>query len=81
MHSFWIDFDGRGPACVDAPDSLEARLLAHQITACVVRDCRPLPYYPAVPRLNYRVPGPAYCTRPVACVLLRDCDRQGQCDS
>lgn len=80
---FWVAFQGRESACVEAIDETEARARAKELTGCEVIRVDRLPY-PADPRLNaFKHPKygacPSFCFRPKECAGATACPRNYSC--
>jgi hypothetical protein len=87
MHAFWVTFDGRQSACVEAKDETEAKQLAKELTGKEAKTVNILPY-PAEPRLNKpthectdgsSISIPSFCYSPASCAGRTACPRRLSC--
>lgn len=83
MNSYWLTFEGRKPACVEAGDEESAAISGFSLTGAKVLTCKVLPY-PALPRLNpYKDPQygvcPAFCYTPEKCAGFTSCPGSYSC--
>lgn len=83
IHAYWVEFDRRKMACVEAASEAAALRLASEITGAKALSCKRLPY-PAEPRLNkfshpkYGVT-PDFCFRPDQCAGHTYCPQNYSC--
>lgn len=87
MATWWIEFDGRGPGCVDSPkakDEERARALAESVTGKKALRVDRLPY-PAAPVLHQEPDKdggpvcPAFCYAPEQCRGRTACPQHYAC--
>ena len=78
MAHFWVTWNGRGPATINAPTKEEARTLGE--VHGVVKDVLQLPY-PRRPQLNQEEGGcPSFCFGDNECFDRTSCPRRRACD-
>ena len=83
MNSWWVKFEGRESACVEAASKQEAMQIAADLSGHSVKECDRIPY-PAEPRLNkWEDPKygaiPAFCFQPDKCVGRTACPSRYAC--
>lgn len=82
--AYWVEFEDRGPACVEALNRDAAMYLAEQLTGSKPKGCHRLPY-PANPRLNeyvhphLKMACPSFCYSPGTCKGHNSCPRGPAC--
>lgn len=74
---YWLTFNGRAAACMEAPTEEEAREDATALTGCEVLTVKSLPY-PANPRLR-AFDHPQYGSIPALCMHGDKCAGRGSC--
>jgi hypothetical protein len=81
MTSFWLDFEHRAGASVEAAGPSHALDLGEKATGMRPTSARPLYYLaePVLPGLPCR--WPAYCQQPHECAGKNYCTRTPACDS
>jgi hypothetical protein len=80
LDSYWITFRGNIGACVDATSEAQAAVYGAELRGLIVTRVQRLPN-PANPRLNFLVPGPAYCRTPGECANAGYCSARHDCAS
>lgn len=80
MPSYWLEWNERGPASVDASDEQAAIELGEQLTGFKPIKARTL-YYRALPVLDAPATWPPYCIQPELCAGHTYCTRASRCDS
>lgn len=83
---YWLHFEGRRPACVEAMTPEEARALGAELGKAPVTSCDELPY-PAEPRLNHvrhqdaqgGFVTPSFCHSPEQCKGKTVCPQRYSC--
>lgn len=77
--SYWCEFEGRRPACVNGPDQAAAQAEAERLTGHLVTRIDRLPY-PASPVLN---PDgfPDFCYSPLECRGRGHCPKRYACSN
>lgn len=78
MKPFWVEFVGRGPACIEADSVEEAGRLARVATGSLVNRVSELPY-PATPRIGTPSNCPAFCYTPRECAGRTCCPKSYSC--
>ena len=79
MKPFWVKFEGRESACVEAADSEAALALATELTGKKAVSCQPIPY-PASPQLNAGR-CPPFCYTPQQCAGRSACPKDYACSN
>lgn len=80
---WWIEFEGRSPACAGMQTRTEAEALGNRVGK--VKEMHPLPY-PANPRLDTETNGwgkgqhPSFCHAPEKCKGRFSCPQARACD-
>lgn len=72
LQAFWVYFDDREPACIEAPRAELAIVAAHAYGR--PREARLLPY-PREPRLGLRTSTPSLCIGRYECEGKKACPR------
>lgn len=75
---WWVDFEGREGACVEAPSAERAKEIAGTLIQNDVTAVRRLPY-PANPRIGTATDCPSFCTRGKRCAGHTACPERYSC--
>lgn len=80
---YWLTFDGRRPACMEAATEEEAKRVGAELAGCAVVAIKVLPY-PAEPRLRpfvhpTRGQMPSFCFEPSKCAGRTACPGRYSC--
>ncbi len=76
MTPFWIKFEGRSSACVEADNKESALAIAAEHGKPIAGDVIP---YPATPRLGEQSKCPPFCYSPESCKGRSSCPQNYAC--
>lgn len=78
MTAYWVKFEGRSPACVEASSHEEAMRIGSEHGGAKAISAVSLPY-PALPRLGPKGDCPSFCYRPEQCAGRSCCPQDYSC--